>query len=199
MADYLGEDEVGDMLGDDEVGDYLGAVARRPPPGRRPMPVVRRPAPPARGQAGRAGAPAPYVQLARAFDTRRPEAGPGLRGFFMPFTGGQFTSVITALTLTANPQRRFLGQRMVISIGRTGATATGVVSVTNLTVGVAPQLVNFGNMPADAFAANAFGTDLAMDAANSGDTVTLQLTLAGALTAPDVINIAAGIFGESIG
>ena len=36
-------------------------------------------------------------------------------------------------------------------------------------------------------------------AANSGDTVTLQLTLAGALTAPDVINIAAGIFGESIG
>jgi hypothetical protein len=181
-----------DDLGYDELGyDDLGALVarrpiRRPPPRPMPRPVARNPAP--RG-----------MPLVEAFEDKRGEGtGSQLRDFPMPLTGGTFTSAVTALTLTAQPQRYFIGKRMVIDLGRNGATSTGLVQVTNVTVGIDPQMVNTGSIPASAFAATAVGTGINFKAARAGDIVTLQLSLTGALTAPDTIVVSACIFGLAL-
>jgi hypothetical protein len=117
----------------------------------------------------------------------------------MPFTGGQFTSAVTALTLTGNPQRGFQPRRLIIDLGRVGATSTGLVQVTSFKVGADDQFVSTGAAPASMFSSVAVGIMLKPAAARPGITVYLGLSLTGALTAPDVINVSAAAVGPSIG
>jgi hypothetical protein len=105
----------------------------------------------------------------------------------------------TILALSAQPQRPFKGQRLVLDITRTGATSTGLVTVTRLDVGTDNQLVGSGSISAGAFAANAFDVNLMMAPATPGITITCQLNISAAPTTTDRVDIGGTLFGTSIG
>lgn len=172
-----------DDMGGDDDGD-MGARRR----------VVRRgwplPALPAR----------PAVQPRRAaLNAYQPDATGLPLDQIMPFTNGQFTSAVTALNLTGNPQRAFQPRRLVVELGRVGPTSTGLVQVTQFTIGADPQFVSTGSIPVTMFQATAVGIMLKPAAARPGITITLSLSLTGALTAPDVINVSAAAVGPALG
>jgi hypothetical protein len=111
-----------------------------------------------------------------------------------------FTSASgTVLALTAQPQRPFKGQRLVIDITRTGATATGLVTITRLDIGTMNQLVASGALAAAAFAATAFDVNLQLDPATPGITITVQLAISVAPGVGDRVDCAGVIFGTAIG
>lgn len=105
----------------------------------------------------------------------------------------------TILALTAQPQRPFKGQRLVIDITRTGASATGLVTVTRLDVGTANQLVASSALSAAAFAPTAFDVNLQLDPATPGITITLQLAISAAPAGADRVDVGATILGTSVG
>jgi len=105
----------------------------------------------------------------------------------------------TVLSLTARPQRPFLGQRLVIDITRTGVTATGLVTITRLDIGTSNQLVSSGALSAAAFAATAFDVNLQLDPATPGIDITVQFALSVAPTLTDRVDISGTIFGTTVG
>lgn len=105
----------------------------------------------------------------------------------------------TILALTARPQRPFLGQRLVVDITRTGATATGLVTITRLDIGTANQLVSSGALSAAAFAATAFDVNLQLDPATPGIDITVQFAISVAPGAADRVDISGTIFGTTVG
>jgi len=161
----------------EEVGfDDIGAAPRR-----------------RRGGMRRGGNP-----LVRRMAQVAPDAGQVGLDQVMPFPNGSFTSLVTSLNLTAQPQRKFQLSRLVIDTARIGATATGLVQVTNLVVGAEPQFVNTGAVPQSMFGATAVGIHLRANAARPGVTVTLSLSLTGGLTAPDTIVVSAAAVGPAL-
>jgi len=105
----------------------------------------------------------------------------------------------TLLALSAQPQRPFKGQRLVLDITRTGATSTGLVTVSRLDVGTDNQLVGSGSISAGAFAATAFDVNLSIAPATPGITITCQLNISAAPTTTDRVDIGGTIFGTAIG
>ena len=105
----------------------------------------------------------------------------------------------TILALTAQPQRPFKGQRLVVDITRTGASATGLVTITRLDVGTANQLVASSALSAAAFAPTAFDVNLQLDPATPGITITVQFAISAAPVAADRVDIGATILGTSVG
>jgi len=169
FKDYLGAFD--EFIGDDEL---LGARA------------VRRGAPPIRAIAQRQlMTPMPGV----------PKAGPRLEPVGFP----AFAFVVagaTTIAQTTRPQKPFKGSRLVIDIARTGATATGLITVVSLKIGARDVLINANPIGAGTFAANAFGVELMMDEATPGIDIVLTLATSAAPTAAgDRIDIAATIVG----
>jgi len=105
----------------------------------------------------------------------------------------------TILALVARPQRPFLGQRLVVDITRTGASATGLVTITRLDIGTANQLVSSGALSAAAFAATAFDVNLQLDPATPGIDITVQFAITVAPAAADRVDISGTIFGTTVG
>jgi hypothetical protein len=104
----------------------------------------------------------------------------------------------TLLTVTASPQRPFRGRRLIIDLTRTGATATGLVTLTRFDVGVDNQLPGAGAIGAGAFAATAFGVDLDLDPATPGVNITLQFNISAAPTMTDRVDIAVTLIGQAV-
>ena len=173
-----------DDMGADDDGD-MGARRR----------VARRGGWPARALPARPSA----APRRAALDAYQPDATGLPLDQIMPFTNGQFTSAVTTLNLTGNPQRAFQPRRLVVDLGRVGATSTGLVQVTQFTIGADPQFVSTGSIPVVMFQATAVGIMLKPAAARPGITITLSLSLTGALTAPDVINVSAAAVGPALG
>lgn len=136
--------------------------------------------------------------LVRRMAQVAPDAGQVGLDQVMPFPNGTFTSLVTTLNLPAQPQRKFMLSRLVIDTARIGATSTGLVQVTNLTVGAEPQFVNTGSVPVSMFGATAVGIHLRANAARPGVVVTLALSLTGPLTAPDTIVVSAAGVGPAL-
>lgn len=175
------------LAGYDDMGaddDDMGARRRRARRGSFRLPA----APVARSAPRRA-----------ALDAYQSDASGLPLDQMMPFTGGQFTSTVTALLLTGQPQRAFQPRRLIVDLGRVGATSTGLVQVTSFKVGADDQFVSTGSAPVSMFQATAVGIMLKPAAARPGITVYLGLSLTGALTAPDVINVSAAAVGPAIG
>ena len=105
----------------------------------------------------------------------------------------------TILALTAQPQRPFKGQRLVVDITRTGASATGLVTITRLDVGTSNQLVASSALSAAAFAPTAFDVNLQLDPATPGITITVQFAISAAPAGADRVDIGATILGTSVG
>lgn len=125
---------------------------------------------------------------------------PGARLQPLGFGASAFTAASgTVLSLQATPQRPFKGQRLVVDITRTGASATGLITITRLDVGTANQLVSSGPLSAAAFAATAFDVNLQLDPATPGILIVVQFAISAAPAAADRVDFSATMFGTAVG
>lgn len=102
------------------------------------------------------------------------------------------------LNLTGTPQRMFRGQRLVLDVTRTGATATGLISVARIDVGVDNQMVSTQGIPAAMYAPTAIDTNVRFDDCGPGITVTVQVTTTVAPGGADRIDVGGSIQGTTL-
>lgn len=105
----------------------------------------------------------------------------------------------TALAATTRPQKPFKGRRLVVDLARTGASATGLVTITSILIGVNNQLVSTGAVGAGAFAATAFDCNVELSACSSALDMTVNYAISAAPTTTDTVAISTTIFGETVG
>lgn len=105
----------------------------------------------------------------------------------------------TALPATTRPQKPFKGRRLVVDIARSGATATGLVAIASVLVGVNNQFVSTGSVGAGAFAPTAFDCNVELSACTSALDITVNYTLSAAPTMTDTVTIGTTLFGETVG
>lgn len=194
MGDYQLLQEVGLAMGDPAYVDDLAA------PFRAPMMV-----PQSRGYPGMPPMRAPgfgaQMMPVQRLVPRIPGApAVGMRMQPLGFPVVIFTATSgTALVSTTRPQRPFKGKRLVVALARTGASATGLVTVTALNIGTNNQFVSSGPIGADAFAANAFDTNLELAACTTALDITINYAISAAPTTTDTVAVATTIIGEAIG
>lgn len=188
----IGDDELGDVELLDDLAD-VGALPRR---GR---------AMPQRGGYGYPGQRGGYG-AGRGYPARRllpqiPGApAVGIRLQPLGFGTTSFTATSgTALPVTTRPQRPFKAKRLVVDIARTGASATGLVTVTTLNIGTNNQFVSSGAIGAAAFAATAFDVNMELAACTTALDITVGYAISVAPVMTDRVDIATTMFGEAVG
>lgn len=176
---------VGPEFGAEDDDLEFGARARRR--ARRAMPMLSN-----------------RAQRVRAAEARTMPAVPGVPAMdaaVLPLGFPLYTfnaTSGTALTQTVNPQSPFRGRRFVISIGRNGASATGLITVASVRIGTREIIVSDGPVPADAFAPNAYDTDLLLPPVQPGSVIRVQLLASSAPTGTDSITVSVALIGSSI-
>ena len=126
--------------------------------------------------------------------------GNAIRGFALGFPIASFVSGgPTTVTVTAAPQLAFKGARLVTSVSRTGATSTGLVTISTFLIGQRDQRVSGAALLAEAYAPGAFQTVMALDQATPGIIITLAFTLTGpALVGADAVLVGSQMIGATI-
>lgn len=170
------DDDVGTL----ELADYVGAVRRR----RAAKQMTRRPA-------NNMARLVPRIPGVPSINDRLQPLGLGATAFTA--TSG------TLLSLTASPQRPFLGQRLILDVTRTGTTSTGLVTISRLDVGTDNQLVGSGAISANAFGPTAVDANISLAPATPGVTITVQMNISAAPTTTDRVDVGGTIFGTTIG
>lgn len=189
---------LGDLTYVDDLADVGAAYRFAPPAQMRPSPYGMMPFPP------------------------RPPTPPGFGGTVMPLQHfipsipgapkvglrlqpmGIGTSIFnstsgTSLSNTNRPQRPFKPKRLVVGIARTGTTSTGLVTVTALNIGTNNQFVATGPINADAFAPNAYDTNLDLAPCTTALDITVNWGISAAPTTTDTVVVNATLIGGSIG
>lgn len=189
MGEFLGafeDDELG--YEDDELGRRILS------PTRRRFGAVRRSMPATSQRALKRYA----TQLSPTKFVGSPPRG--AREWPLGFPVASFVNAgPTAITVVSAPQRVFKGARLVIDIARGGATATGLVTITNLAIGAVDQRIAAQPLAAGAFAPNAFGVELDLDPAQPGIDITIGLALgAPALGVGDTVDVSVVLIGGSL-
>lgn len=187
---------MGELTYVDDLAD-VGAAFRYAPnammPGLRPMPFP--PRPPMPPQFGGTMMPLQHFIPSIPGSPKR-----GLRLQPMGVGTSTFTATSgTSLSNTNRPQRPFKAKRLVVGIARTGTTATGLVTVNGLFIGTDNQFVATGPINADAFAPNAYDTNLDLAPTTVAIDVTVQWGLSAAPTMTDTVVVNATLIGGSIG
>lgn len=192
-----GEELLGSLgIGEPELINDLADV------GALPMRFMR----PAQGARGRGRVPAPIVRPGYALPARRlipqvpgaPSIGLRLQPLGFPIQVFNATSG-TALPATTRPQRPFKAKRLVVDLARTGATATGLISVTSINIGTNNQMVATQPIGAGSFAPGAYDTNMELAACTTALDVTVGYATSVAPGATDHIDIATTMFGEAVG
>ncbi len=191
MQQYvMGEDgQYYEVMGDEE-NEFQTVGARRimSPQLRRPQgPTLRLQPPPAWRPAV-----APGVDM--------PGEGMEQLPLFPESNGGVFSSTVTAITFTSKTQRAFKGERPLVIIGRTGASASGVLPIAKPGFFVGTQIVGaaLGEVALDAFGPTAFGVRMKFHQATPGVEVVIPVELKGTLTPGDTISVSIMIIGRSV-
>jgi len=118
----------------------------------------------------------------------------------LPMTTATFTSGSgTALNSTGRPQKAFKARRLFIDLTRTGATSTGLVTVTAINFGVVPNLVGVGNVASGMFSSTAVDAGLSFPSIAGGLDITVSLAISTAPTTTDTVACAVSFLGETIG
>lgn len=157
-AEFVGDEEL--ISGDEELisgwagADYVGddpdiqrLLAMGAAPARRPLP-------------------------GRRVATAQARLGLWKRHYLpLNLTSGTTVAAGATGTLQNNPQRLFKPSRLVIP-----SDVAGLFSVLNLFIGVKPQLVATGGMPARLFSEQSFDTDFEGDTAQISQAVSVQIT-----------------------
>lgn len=177
MGDYEGSAEI---VGQDDDGYpvVVGRTARRP---KRRGPTVR-------------------LQQA---NWRRGQLAPGViapdQGL-LPLPMGQFTFTATAPTFTfaGQLQKPFRGERFLVSVVRTGTSATGRV-LGQPFVGTDLALLDIQPIDMEQVGAqNAFGVRLTMKPAQPGVFIRVVATLSNALAGTDTIFVSMQLLGRNV-
>jgi hypothetical protein len=185
MGDYEGSA----IVGYDEYGEpIVGARRRRRRRSRhhhrrsRTPVIVRRPG-------WRAGQLAPGV------------IAPDQGLLPLPLTGqpsNTFTSVLNTITFEGQIQKPFRGERLLVSVVRTGDTAVGRL-ISQLFVGTDLQQLDVPGFDAEQVGdPAAFGVRLTMKPAQPGVFIRLVTTLSAALTSPDTIYATVTLLGRNV-
>lgn len=151
---------------------------------------------------GGGGYPGPYggVPSGRIMPSIPGAPAIGIKLQPLGFSTVAFTATSgTALSATTRPQKPFKGRRLVVDLVRTGATATGLVTITSITVGVQNQLVSTGAVGVGAFAATAFDCNVELSACSSALDIAVNYAISAAPTMTDRVDIATTVFGETVG
>jgi len=104
----------------------------------------------------------------------------------------------TTLTLSADPQKPFKAQRLMLDVARTGATATGLVTITRFQIGVNSQRINTKAWPVAAFAGDSVDTLLALDPVEPGVNVELDITVSAAPGVGETIDVGGMLIGLTL-
>lgn len=184
MAFEVVGDVLGDVLGDmdgDVDGEVIGAVTSK---GK----LLRLPPKPG----WRSGQLAPGVMS--------PQEGL----IPLPMTAqagsppGTFVATLSAITFQGQLQKPFRGERVLVSVVRTGATAVGRL-LTQIFVGTDLQQAEVTGFDIELIGvATAFGTRLTLMQAPPGVLIRMLITLSAGLTAPDTIFASMLVLGRVI-
>lgn len=112
---------------------------------------------------------------------------------------GTLTNAVNVVTLAAQPQRPFRGERLVVSALRTAGASVVPVRLSEFKIGENSQLVGQGALPVEAFAPDAFGVRLAMSPSAPGIVINLRFeTDVAAVPAGESVTIIAAIIGRAV-
>lgn len=123
----------------------------------------------------------------------------GLRKTWLPLGAVVFNATSgTSINMPAATQRPFRGTRLIFDATRTGATATGLLTLTECKCGQDAQPAAAGAAPLGAFLATAFDADVDLDPVGPGVTFLATVAVSAAPTASDRIDVAGVLFGYQI-
>lgn len=182
----VGDDLMGDMEGDMEGDDMSGMSTI----GR----ARRRAA--ARGR-GQIAVPTPkWMNATTSQGVSRPQEDLD----FMSFVPATVAAGATTATLTAQPQRPFRGERLILTATNitAGTDASGTATINPaIFVGAVQVGTNQGATPFQAFRADAFGVRLSWPAAGQGTTVNIPVVLTTVAPAGGVA-LSGTVFGRAM-
>lgn len=177
--EVVGHEE--EIDGEEVEGSVLGTILGAS--GGRSMRLRRRPG-------WRGGSLAPGVET------------PGEGMVPLPLTpnlnGGVFNAATPAITFTGQLQKPFRGERVLISVVRTGTTAVGAV-LAQIYVGTDLQQADVQPIAIEALAqGNSFGTRLTLHQAPPGVLIRFLCTLQSNPTGTDTVSVAFTVLGRII-
>lgn len=176
-----GDDDIG--YDDLDMGAWGGRRRRRRAMPGRSMSMIARP-----------------VSRARSVVTPDQPGAPSRRLGLYP---AAFPTVSFALadgtatkSVQMNPQTAFKGQRIFVQVIRSGTSAALTAPlITQLQIGVTPAIITPDGIPAEAFIAGSFDTNIMLPPTEPGVLYQLSVRLPVALTTTDTILLIVGILG----
>lgn len=200
LADYMNVDSLADLDGLDDLA-VLGALGSDELGARysaqRQMAIARtrgRPPMAPGSQGGPMSMPLRQLQPQTIGVPQR-----GLRKTWLPLGAIAFVNAgATTLNMVAQSQRPFRGTRLVFDFTRTGATATGLLTLTQIVVGQDNQPAAQGAAPLGAFGPNAFDVDIDLDPTGPGINFTATVVISAAPGVGDRVDVSAVLFGYNI-
>lgn len=202
LSGLEGEDDIAILEG--LAGDELGArwatarqLATRAGSMMRGRQQQRRPAPAPTPTGPGYPAAMPLSQLIPSI-TGVPARG--LRRTWLPLGSLLFAvaSPLASQTLTARTQRPFRGTRLVFDFVRTGATANGLLTLSQVVCGQDNQPAAQGAAPLAAFAPTAFDVAIDLDPIGPGVDFTCVINTTVVPGAADRIDVAGVLFGFQV-
>lgn len=186
-GDEIEGDVMGDVMGDEEVGVVkrnrrTGRVSVVKTSGQRSMPIPQR----------------PNWRKQLAPGVIQPDEGMYVLPMAPLQNGGSFTSAVTQITFEGQLQKPFRAERLLVSVVRTGATATGrLLGV--LYVGTDLQQAEITGWDIELVGqANSFGTRLTCKAAEPGVKIRLVVNPSTGVTGTDTIFASVQFLGRVI-
>lgn len=123
----------------------------------------------------------------------------GLRKTWLPLGAIAFVAGGgTTLNLVVQSQRPFRGTRLVFDFARTGATATGLLTLTQIVVGQDNQPAAQGAAPLAAFGPTAFDVDIDLDPTGPGINFTTTIAISALPAGADRVDVSGVLFGFNI-
>lgn len=116
------------------------------------------------------------------------------------FENGAFTAAGPAVvTVRARPQRPIRGGRLVADFARTGATATGLLTLVQLVVATDGQLLSGDPISFAALSPNAFGVGVNLSPAAVGNEIFATVAISALPTMTDRVDFNLTLFGLTVG
>jgi hypothetical protein len=116
------------------------------------------------------------------------------------FQNGAFTAAGPAVvTIRARPQRPIRGGRLVADFARTGATATGLLTLVQLVVATDGQLLSGDPISFAALSPNAFGVGVNLSPAAVGNEIFATVAVSSLPAGADRIDFNLTLFGLTVG
>jgi hypothetical protein len=116
------------------------------------------------------------------------------------FENGAFTAAGPAVvTVRARPQRPIRGGRLVADFSRTGATATGLLTLVQLVVATDGQLLSGDPISFAALSPNAFGVGVNLSPAAVGNEIFATVAISALPAMTDRVDFNLTLFGLTVG